>query len=150
MKKDLIVLGILVGGIVFLVVLALLGIAFLPQPQEITADMPEAVVYNFYLALDNKEYEKAYGYLCASDQTSVSLARFRNRVVERRGYNQLYCVECKDTEVHGDQAFVTVRFTYSYESSPLQRYEYSSERTVALVREGEAWRLKQPPASYWW
>jgi len=150
MKSDLFILIAFAGGIMLLVALALLGIAFLPQPQEATANTPEAVVYNFYLALENEQYEKAYGYLSASDRADTPLDEFCQKMLERRSDDRVYRLECRDTEVYDTWAFVTVRFSYSYDSGPTRRYEYSHERTVNLVREEGAWRIKRPSVFPWW
>lgn len=142
MKTDLIVLAVVVAGLACLVALALLGLALLPRPQEMTDDTPEAVVYNYYLALENGECEKAYAYLSQFNRASTPPDEFCQWTIERTNSNRLSRVECREEQVHSNWAFVTVRFTYSYGSSPLRRYEYSSERTVKLVREEGEWRIR--------
>ena len=149
-KKDLIVLGVVAGVIVLLMAAALLGIAFLPRPQEATASTPEAVVYNFYLALEDEEYEKAYGYLSTPDRAEIPLDEFCHEMIERHSDDRVYRVECRDARVYDAWAFVTVRFSYSYDSGPTRRYEYACERTVKLVREEGAWRIERQSVLPWW
>jgi Tfp pilus assembly protein PilW len=63
MKQDRFLLGILIG-IALLVVAAL--VVFFTRQQDVayrTGQAPEDVVHNYALALMNKDFEQAYGYL---------------------------------------------------------------------------------------
>ena len=63
MKQDKFLTGILIG-VGALVVLALV-LFFTRQDKEeyLSDDTPEGVAHNYVLAVLNKDYEKAYGYL---------------------------------------------------------------------------------------
>ena len=67
MKQDRFLTGILIG-IGVLVVIAAGGIFYpLRIRKPISEDTPEGVVHNYVLAVLNKDYEKAYGYLADLD-----------------------------------------------------------------------------------
>jgi hypothetical protein len=63
MKQDRFLLGILIG-IGALVAIALAVFFARRDTQQYRADgAPESVVFNYVLAVTNRDYEKAYGYL---------------------------------------------------------------------------------------
>src|SRR5215813_10509760 len=67
MKQDRFLMGILVG-IGVLVVLALVVFFTRKDTQTyISDDTPEGVVHNYVVAVLNKDYKKAYGYLADLD-----------------------------------------------------------------------------------
>ena len=59
---DKVLIGIVIG-IVLLIVVALIVTLAQPEPAYQTEDTPEGVTYNYLLALQREEYERAYGYL---------------------------------------------------------------------------------------
>src|ERR1700690_3007338 len=67
MKQDRFLIGILIGiGVLIVVALA---IFFTRQNKQtyVSDSAPEGVVHNYVLALLNKDYGKAYGYLADLD-----------------------------------------------------------------------------------
>jgi len=51
----------IVGGIVILVIVAFALILLRPEPQYRSDDTPESAIYNYLLALQREEYERALG-----------------------------------------------------------------------------------------
>ena len=61
-SSDKVLIGIVVG-IVLLVVVAFAAMLLQPKPEYQSEDTPEGVAHNYLLALDQEDYERAYGYL---------------------------------------------------------------------------------------
>ncbi len=53
----------MVGGIVLLVIAALVITLNRPEPTYMPEDTPQGIAHNYLLALEKEEYERAYGYL---------------------------------------------------------------------------------------
>jgi len=64
MKQDKFLIGILIGiGALILLALALFFLRKDGRMDYVADDNPEGVVNNYVLAVLNKDYQKAYGYL---------------------------------------------------------------------------------------
>ena len=63
MKQDKFLTGILIGIGVLIVIALALFFTRKDTKQYTTEDTPEGVVYNYVLAVFNRDYEKAYTYL---------------------------------------------------------------------------------------
>ena len=146
MKQDRFLVGIL-AGIGALVVIALVLFFTRQDRQEYAPeDSPEGVVHNYALAVYQEDYEKAYGYL-AEMENKPTYNEFRqaffNRVVDPRNAG----LELGETEMAGDEAYVTVYLVYS-PSDPFSS-GYRNTETARLVRQGGAWKLLQMPYNFW-
>lgn len=64
-KTDKILIGI-VAGIILLVVVAFTVALSQPKPAYQAEDTPEGVAFNYLFALQQKDYERAYGYISPS------------------------------------------------------------------------------------
>ncbi len=84
MKQDRFLTGILIG--IGVLVLSALLVFFMRKDTQtyISEDQPEGVVHNYILAILNKDYEKAYGYLADLDN-KPSFEEFRDSV--RQGHH---------------------------------------------------------------
>ena len=91
MKQDKFLTGILIG--VGMLVLLALVLFFTRQDKRdyLAEDAPEGVAHNYVLAVLNKDYEKAYGYLadlkykpCLLYTSAFRACSFRDRC---RGWN---------------------------------------------------------------
>src|SRR5215207_10559593 len=81
MKQDRFLTGILIG-IGLLVVLAL-AVFFTRKDTQtyVSDDTPEGVVHNYVVAVLNKDYEKAYGYL-ADLENKPTYEEFRDAFIK--------------------------------------------------------------------
>jgi len=61
-STDKFLLGIVIG-IVLLVIVSFVVTLTRPEPTYRAEDLPENVAHNYLLALQKKEYQRAYGYL---------------------------------------------------------------------------------------
>jgi hypothetical protein len=146
MKQDRFLLGILIGIGVLIVVA--LGLFFTRQDtQEYqTADTPDAVVFNYVLAVTERDYEKAYGYLADLDHKPTYdefRQSFFNGMVSPQGVG----VDVGEATIHGDEASVEMNMAYAA-SDPFSS-GYSNADHALLVRQNDAWKISSMPYNFW-
>ncbi len=146
MKQDRFLLGILVGIAVLIVVA--LGLFFTRQDTQtyLTADTPEAVVYNYVLAVTDKDYQKAYSYL-ADLEHKPTYDEFRQSFFNEMVNPDEVGVDVGEATIHADEASVEMSMVYSA-SDPFAS-GYRNEDQVLLVRQGDAWKISSMPYNFW-
>ncbi len=149
MKNDKFLISIVIT-IVLLMLLAT-GVFLTRQNSQdyIAEDSPEGVVHNFVFAIQNDEYERAYGYL--SDQEgkpsySDFQKWFRNDSHNDNG------VQIQGSEVfQGDDtvqnALVDIRIT-QYSSEPFNN-SYRMNGVVELKMQEGNWKIFSFPDRFW-
>src|SRR6185369_17425936 len=112
MKQDRFLTGILVG-IAVLVVIAL-AVFFTRKNNQsyISENNPEGVVHNYVLAVLNKDYKKAYGYLADLDN-KPTFDEFRNPFVTGGLNPGNSALDVGKSEITGDDAYVEVAVIYN-------------------------------------
>ena len=147
MKQDRFLTGILIG-IGLLVVIALTVFFTRNDSQTyVTEDTPEAVVHNYVVAVLNKDYEKAYGYLADLDykpEFDGFKQPFLNGSVNPDGAG----VDIGVSDITGDEASVEVTLIYN-PGDPFST-GYRDTQRAALVRQNGAWKISFMPTYYFW
>src|SRR6266540_5029326 len=107
MKQDKFLTGILIG--IGVLILLALGLFFLRQDKrEYVADTsPEGVVHNYVLAVLNKDYQRAYGYL-ADIENKPTYEQFRDAFLKGMVNPNNSAVDIGKSEVNDDTASVEV------------------------------------------
>ncbi len=146
MKQDRFLVGILLG-IVGLVILALA--VFFIRPNDLVYgddSTPQGVVQNYIVAVQKRDYEKAYTYL-ADIENKPTYQQFResffNNYISPFGVG----VEILEAEISDDLALVKISIIYD-QGEPFSggsRYVESAR----LVRQAGQWKLKQMPDLLW-
>lgn len=148
MKKDRFLLGILIG-IVILVILALA--LFFTRKQTtliyVAEDTPEGVVHNYVVAVFQRDYEKAYGYLADKDN-KPTLEQFREAYLKNYINPDSVGVDLGGTEFSGNEAFVTVYIQYD-SGDPFSAGSRSEDRAILIEQNGR-WKLEQMPGNFWY
>ena len=147
MKQDRFLTGILVG-IAVLVVVAL-AVFFLRKDTTsyISEDAPEGVVHNYVLAVLNRDYQKAYGYL-ADLQNKPTYEQFRDAFIKGVVNPNNSAVDVGKSEVSNDTASVEVAMIYN-PTDPFSTGYRDVQRAI-LVRQDGAWKLSSMPGYYFW
>lgn len=153
-KNDKLLIGI-VSGIVLLVVVAF-GIALSkPKPTYKAEDTPDGVAFNYLFALQQKDDERAYGYLSPSIAGYPrTVESFANDVGDRsywfRGVNDSSTtLEVDSVDINGKRAYVTIRETHFYEGDLFSSGEYTNSFHMTLRQdENGAWKIVESD-SYW-
>ena len=136
MKQDRFLLGILIG-IGALVILAL-ALFFTRKDNALTygpEDTPEGVVHNYVVAVFQRDYEKAYGYL-ADKKDKPTLEKFRESFLQNYVNPNNAGVDIGDVELSGDEAYVTVYIQYG-STDPFSSGYRNEERAVLVKQNGE-------------
>ncbi|MDD2920886.1 MAG: hypothetical protein PHQ36_01245 [Anaerolineales bacterium] len=147
MKQDKFLTGILIG--VGALILLALGLFFARQngSREYVADAtPDGVVHNYVLAVLNKDYQKAYGYLADLDH-KPTYEEFRQSFFNGSVNTAGVGVEVGSVEIKNDEAVVTLAMYYS-NSDPFSS-RYTNEDRALLVKQNGAWKLNSMPYNFW-
>ena len=147
MKQDRFLLGILVG--IGVLILAAVIIFFTRQQQVAyrTGQTPEDVVHNYVLAVMNKDFEKAYGYL-ADLEHKPAFEEFRQAFAVGRLSPGQEGIKIGSTDIAGDSASVEVIMVYT-PGDPFSS-GYNNAGSAQLLRQGGAWKLSSLPAYNLW
>ena len=147
MKQDRFLTGILVG--IGLLVVVALAVFFSRRDMQtyISEDAPEGVVHNYVLAVLDKDYEKAYGYL-AELEYKPTYEEFRRAFLNGEVNPDNQAVDIGASDIEGDIA--TVELELIYNSSDPFSTGYRNMMTADLVRQGGAWKLTLMPQYNFW
>jgi len=147
MKQDRFLTGILVG--IGLLVVVALAVFFTRKDSQtyISEDTPEGVVHNYVLAVLNKDYEKAYGYLAEMEYKPI-YADFRRAFLNGEVNPQNQAVDIGTSEIVGDTATVELQLI-SGSSDPFST-GYRNNQTADLVKQAGKWKLTLMPQYNFW
>ncbi|MBI5840625.1 MAG: hypothetical protein HZB19_11040 [Chloroflexi bacterium] len=147
MKQDRFLTGILIG-IGVLVVLAL-ALFFTRQDKRdyLAEDTPEGVAYNYVLAVVNKDYEKAYGYL-ADLKNKPTYEQFRQSFFNGEVNPGNVGVDVGTADINDDEAFVELTLVYS-PSDPFSNGYQNTDRALLVKQDGD-WKISAMPTGYLW
>ena len=147
MKQDRFLTGILIG-IGVLVVLALVVFFTRKDTQTyVSEDTPEGVVHNYVVAVLNKDYEKAYGYLADLDHKPTS-EQFRDSFLKGMVNPSSYAIDIGRSEIVGDNATVEVALIYNSSDPFSTGYRDTSQRAI-LVKQSGLWKISSMPYNLW-
>jgi hypothetical protein len=142
MKQDRFLTGILIG-IGLLVVLAL-AVFFTRKDTQtyVSDDTPEGVVHNYVVAVLNKEYEKAYGYL-ADLENKPTYDEFHNSFLTGMVNPDSSGVDVGQSDITGDDATVEVTLVYN-PTDPFSTGYRDTQRAILVMQNG-AWKISLMP-----
>ncbi len=136
------------GGIALLVVVAVIAVVVLGSRDApaFSADTPEGVVQRHLAAVEDEDYETAWGYLSARIRAELSLEDYRRASRDYGSYDAgSRRVLFDRSEVDGDRARVWLTVEEYYDSGPFGGAStYRSTREIVLVREDGGWRIDDP------
>lgn len=146
---DRFLIGIILG-IIALLIIAGITVLVLRQPvQELPAGTPGATIQQFYNALEQRDYGRAYALLSDTMSNKPTREQFISFNANNYGSNQPTTrIQLDKETTTGNLATVTVKVTY-YSTSPLSgTNEYSLTQTFSLQRENDTWRITDLPPNY--
>jgi len=147
MKPDRFLIGILIGiGALILVALTLFFTRQDTQSYR-PGDTPEGATFNYALALVNKDYDKAYGYL-ADLENKPTYEQFRDAFFSGAVNPRNVGLDVGAAEIDGEAALVELSLIYS-PSDPFSS-GYSNTDRAQLVRQKGMWKLKYMPTYNFW
>lgn len=146
MKQDKFLIGILIG--IGVLILLALGLFFTRQDKRdyVTETGPAGVVHNYVLAVLNKDYQKAYGYL-ADLEHKPAYEEFRQSFFNGMVDPGDVGLDIGSVETHGDEAVVSLSIYYS-NTDPFSS-RYTNEDRALLVEQNGEWKLNSMPYNFW-
>jgi hypothetical protein len=149
MKNDKFLIAIL-AGIVVLVAAAIIIVLARANAEEYTADdTPTGVVHNYFLAIQRKEYEKAYGYLSDELKSKPDLDDFIITVDNRGNYPET-ALKIGEATTSDTRAQVRVSLTTFNDSGLFDSRSYTNQDTVHLRADANGrWKIIQYVYPYW-
>ncbi len=142
---DRFLIGIVVA-IILLVVVAFAVILTRPKPSYVLDDTPEGVIQNYLLALQQRDYERAFSYLSPIlKNRPTSTDDFTQQVLENQWnfrFDNSSTRGIDNSTVIGDRVLVTVRERQSGGGGPFTvGREYSNTYEFWLARQADAWKI---------
>lgn len=150
MKDDKFLIGIVVG-IVLLVIVALVTVLFrAPKNEEYIADdTPAGVVHNYFLAIQRKDFEKAYNYLSDDLKNKPDLDEFI-RQMDYLGNESETALQIRETRMGDVHTQVDVSITTYRPGGLFESGSYTTQDTAYLREAGDGqWKLTEFPYPYW-
>jgi len=140
--------GWLIGGAAFLLLLLVVAVvvALVEKEKSFDDGTPEATVQRFLSAVEDEEFQLAYGFLSQELSEDCTFDQFFSRTGgPGAGLLRYERISLKQTKIQGERAFVTVRITNFRGSGPFGTSESSHEQTFILSRQDDGWRFSLYP-----
>ena len=147
MKKDKFLLGILI--FIGLLVVAAVGLFFIRNqtPAYGPEDTPQGVLHNYAVALQLKDFERAYSYLLVANN-QPTLETFRQAFLNHQLDTSNSALQIGEVQTEtGAEAWVSVTMQNGG-SGPFNQ-GWSSSDTARLVKKNGAWVITYLPYPYW-
>jgi hypothetical protein len=146
MKQDKFLTGILVG--IGVLILLALGLFFVRQDKRayVAETTPDGVAHNYVLAILNKDYQKAYGYL-ADLENKPTYEEFRQSFFNGMVNANDTGVDIGSVDINKDEAVVSLSVYYS-NRDPFFSRDASPDRAL-LVNQNGKWKLNSMPSNFW-
>ena len=152
-KTDKFLVGFVVA-VILLVVVAFVVALRHPKATYQPEDKPEGIAFNYLFALQQGDYERAYGYLSPSVKGyPADVSKFRRDIQNSWNFSGLkdnsVTLEVLSSETTGRLAVITIRQTTFYENGLFDSGEYSNTFDMTLQQEKDnAWKIVNSD-NYW-
>ncbi len=139
--SDRFLVGI-IGGSVLLIVIAMVIVLTRAAPEYRAGNEPADVVFNYLLAIQRGDYERAYSFLSPTlPGYPQSVQEMRSQLPPADATNEDISFTIIRSQTEGDTAMVEVRETIVYRSGLFGSNTATSVFIVGLQRRDGAWRL---------
>ena len=148
MKQDRFLIGILI--FIGLLVVAAVALFFVRNqtPSYGPEDTPQGVLYNYAVALQLRDYTRAYSYL-ADQANKPTLDAFRQSFLTRQLDTTTSALQIGDVQtVQTDEVWINVSVEYA--GNGVLDSRYSNTDRATLVKQNGAWKITYLPNPYWW
>ncbi len=150
LRDDRFLVGIL-AGIGLLLLLALAAILLLRgSAQDLPATTPAGTVQRFLRALENQQYDAAYGYLSDTMSNKPSREEFARYNADTGAYEGTGTrLRIERESISDASASVVVQVTHYTNDLPPFASEWTTTETFTLRQVGGAWQITSLPYRYW-
>lgn len=146
MRQDRFLQGILIFILVLVTAALVSYFGFQRKQTYLPETSPENISRNYVLALQRKDYQKAYGYLQKTEQTP-SFTKFQESLIRTRPSLSDTGVQIIETTHQGDRAVLDIVLLHGG-NGPFGS-TWREEAAGLLVREDQAWKISRFPHPYW-
>ncbi|MBM3957563.1 MAG: hypothetical protein FJ313_05875 [Gemmatimonadetes bacterium] len=143
-----------VAGVVVILVAAGVAVAVINPPgasETFSEDTPEGVVQRFVVALQERDYGLAHGYLSDELKKTCTVAHVEETgpwTAER--FEDVRVVLLGKEELSGGRTQLRVRVTEVNVAPPFGVNEFTHRERYVLVQEDGEWRFVEPPWPIGW
>jgi len=148
MKNDRFLTGILIFIALLVIVAVTLFFVRGEQQAYLAEDTPEGVVHNYALALQDSDYERAYGYL-ADLENKPGYETFRQAFLRKEIDPSMSALQIGEVHLEDDGESAWVDVTILYAGSGLFDTGWSSSDRGTLIQQEGAWKISYLPYPYW-
>jgi hypothetical protein len=147
MKQDRFLMGILIFIGVLVVAALVLFTVRNKKPDYGPEDKPEGVLYNYAVALQLHDYERAYSYLAEKDN-KPTYNTFHQAFLTRQLDSSNSALQIGNVQMlENGEAWVNVTIQYAG-SGLFNNGGYSTDKAT-LVKQNGAWKITFLPNPYW-
>ncbi len=153
-NTDKFLTGIVIG--VVLLVGAAFAVALMrPKPVYRSEESPDGVAHNYLLALQQRDYDRAYTLLSPAIKSYPASAEAFAGDIQNKNNSWNFRLDDTSTtlavdsaRITGDQATVTVRETHFNQGGLFDSNQYTNTFEMRVRREDGVWRITGSDA-YW-
>jgi hypothetical protein len=147
MKQDRFLMGILIFIAGLVVVALVLFFVRNQKPAYGAEDKPEGILYNYAVALQLHDYERAYGYLAEKDNKPTYNA-FHQAFLTRQLDTSTTALQIGNVQMLASgEAWVNI--TIQNAGSGLFNNGWSNTDKGTLIKQNGAWKITFLPNPYW-
>jgi hypothetical protein len=151
-SRLLVAFGITIGVLVVIVIVLGLTLSGEQTVSLLPEDTPEGTVQRYILAIQDKDYEKAYSYLSPTalveeeEEDNSYYASYENwsRPYSWRGESSGWKATQGESSITGDEATVEVTIEVFRPEVPFADPVCSRHYTFQLRKEDTSWRITSP------
>lgn len=147
--RDRFFIGVITG--IMLLILVSLVLFFIRQKQSANIDetTPTGVVSSYVLAIQHKDFEKAYSYL-AEGASRPSLLVFQSSFMTYQGAEAANTpVEVGEEIIDKSGETAAVQITLVHGGRSFLDDVYRESQIAQLVKSGSTWKIVEFPYPYW-
>jgi hypothetical protein len=147
MKQDRFLMGILIFIVALVIAAVVLFFVRNEKPAYGAEDKPEGVLFNYAVALQLHDYERAYGYLADKDD-KPTYNTFHQAFLTRQLDTGTSALQIGNVQILEDgEAWVEV--TIQYAGNGLFDNGSASTDKGTLLRQNGTWKITFLPYPYW-
>ena len=138
---------VILGTIALMVVLAVILFFVRQEPQEYrSTDTPEGLVWNYILAVQERDYHQAYTYLQEA-KNKPDFTGFQRYFLQNETMISSSAVQLGEVSIKAESARVDLTVIHT-NNDPLSR-AWDENATAILTRQDGEWRITDMPYPYW-
>ena len=120
------------------------------QPKKVPPNTPQATVQNYLLALTDRDYPKAFGYLSPPPQENLTYSNWVSQLTSGRPtVDGSWKASLGAITVSGNQATVEIIMSVFSPGGPFSDPIRTNNVTFTLTKTGNTWLITSPTYVYW-